>query len=166
MKSRKDGVLMPLICGGGMVLSYIVMRFIYKGKYDFLHIISETVAFPPMWIFSFFYMISYFMLGVSLGFLIQKLSCGCMSVLDKIFFYKGLVAYSILFFLELSWYSTLLVLQMPILSFMVMLITILSAALLLYFWSKVSIGYALFTLPCLLWSAYLLILNLTVLFTI
>ena len=166
MKTRKESRIVPIIFGGFMVLSYIVMRFIYKGKYDFLHIISERINFPSMWIFNFLYMITLFFLGVSLGLLASELTQGGVSLQNENAFLRGGILFSIIYFLSLSWYPSLFVLELPLLSFVIILLCVLLTVFLIYAWSRVSISHTLLVFPFLLWTLYLLVLNFIIIFRI
>ena len=166
MKIKKENCLIPLIFGMFMVLSYLGMRLICHGKYDFLHIISEKIAFPPMWLFNFLYMITLFFFGVAIGFFLGFTFKGGHSVQTENLFLKGAVFSVAVYFLSLLWYPALFVLQMPMLSLIISIISVVFVILTLILWLRACAAYGVFVIPSTIWSVYLNILNFTLIFAI
>ncbi len=166
MKIKKENCILPIIAGLIMMLSYVGMKFIYRGNYAFLHIISEKISFPPMWLFNLIYMLTFFLLGVSAGFFISENLGGRYSLSAKSLLYCGGIAYVTVFYLSLSWYRVLFVLQMPIFALIISLLCLISVIILLVLWFRVTAAYAAFIIPIAIWLLYLFVLSLTIVFSI
>ena len=160
MKIKNENSSMPVILGCFMLFSYIVMKFICRGKYEFLHIISEKISFPQMWVFNSLFMLAFFFIGVSAGFFLNSLIESKFSIQVENLILRGFVLLVGIYFLSLLWYPCLFALQMPIFSYMFSLLTVVFSVLLLIFWFKACSAYSFFVIPFLLWSVYLNILNL------
>lgn len=166
MKIKKDNCLIPLAFGVLAILWYLVIKIICRGKYDFLHIISGKITFPPMWLFNFIYMISLFLLGVSAGLFVRDKLCLGQSIQTENLFLKGAVFAVAVYFLSLLWYPLLFALQMPLLSLIILLLSVISVVLTLIFWLKACASYGVFVIPITVWLIYLSILNLILIFAI
>ncbi len=166
MKIKKDSWIIPVIFGGALMLCYLVELLIFKRNYDFLHIVSMKVSFPPIWIFSSLYLLCLFLSGVSAGLFVRDILEGKCSLQIENIFLKGAVFSSISCFLCLFWYPALFYIQMPLLSLILALLSSIFSILTLIFWVRVSLVYSLFYMPFIIWSAYLYILNLIILFKI
>ncbi len=166
MKIKKENCLIPVVVGCFMMLSYISMKLICRGKYNFIHIISERIALPPMWIFNSLYLVSLFLLGVGAGFCAKQILFEGCSIEAENLFYKGGVFFVAVYFLSILWYPVIFVLQMPIFSLFIALLCLVFVIATFIFWFRVSSVYSLFILSYVLWAAYLEILNLIIIFTI
>ena len=166
MKIKKESLSLPVIFGCFMLFSYIVMKFICRGKYEFLHIISAKTAFPPMWVFNLLFIIGLFFLGVAAGFFLNSLIENKFSIQIENLILRGFVLLVAIYFLSLLWYPFLFVMQMPIFSYIFSLMAVIMSVLLLIFWIKACSAYSFFIIPFLLWSVYLNILNFFIIFTI
>lgn len=166
MKIKKESWLLPVIFGSFMVLSFVWMRIICRGKYDFLHIIANKVAFPPMWIFNFLYMITLFLAGAAAGFFIGNAFCHSQSIQTENLFLKGTIFFVAIYFLSLLWYPALMVLQMPIFSLILSIFSVVCVIITIAFWIKASFVYTVFMMPYAIFVIYLNVLNFILVFTI
>ncbi len=166
MRIKKDSWLVPVIFGCFMMLSYVGMRLVFGGNYEFLHIISARVSFPPMWVFNALNMLTLFFFGVSAGFFITEIFRCRYSVQSENLFFKGAVFYVAVYFLSLLWYPLLFSLQLPLVSLVISVICLISLIVTLVFWVRVTPPFSLFLIPIIVWQAYLSILNLTIVFGI
>ena len=166
MKFKSENSSPPVIFGCFMLFSYIVMKFLCRGRYEFLHIISEKIAFPPMWVFNLLFMTALFFLGVSAGFFLNSLIENKFSMQVENLILRGFVFLVGIYFLSLLWYPILFALQMPIFSYIFSLLTVALSVLILIFWFKACSAYSFFAIPFLLWSVYLNILNFFIILSI
>lgn len=166
MRIKKENAILPLTCGLFMVLSYVIMRMIYRGRYDFLHIISEKIAFLPMWIFNFLYMLTLFLFGFGIGLFIGLIFRGGQSIQLENIFLKGALCVIAVYFLCLLWYPSLFVLQMPFLSLIISILSVSLITIAIIFWLRACASYGIFLIPLAVWLVYLNILNFILIFTI
>ena len=152
MKLRKESLLVPIIFGCILMLCFISVMMICKGNYDFLHIISEKMNFPPLWMFSTIYTLCLFFLGMSAGLFVRNIVECRLSLQNENLFLKGAIFCLISYFFSILWYPLLFCMQMPLI------------ALIFYF--RVNVLYTLFSVPFVLWSVYLFVLNLVIVFRI
>ena len=166
MKLRKESLLVPIIFGCILMLCFISVMMICKGNYDFLHIISEKMNFPPLWMFSTIYTLCLFFLGMSAGLFVRNIVECRLSLQNENLFLKGAIFCLISYFFSILWYPLLFCMQMPLIALIFLLFCILFVALALIFYFRVNVLYTLFSVPFVLWSVYLFVLNLVIVFRI
>lgn len=165
MKSKKENSLLPIAVGLFMVLSYVIMKLVCRDQYDFIHIISDKIAFPPMWIFNFLYMITLFLFGVGAGFIFDHVFRRGRSSIIENYFLKGAVFSVAVYFLSLLWCPALFSLRMTILSLIISSLTTVCVVVTIIFWFRACSVYAGLVIPYAAWTVYLNVMNLIIIFT-
>lgn len=166
MKSESKTSILPIISGGIFVLSYLIVLFVCRGQYEFIHFLNQSISFPPMWLFNFLYMATAFLFGMSFGLLMSKLLRRERSLQVENIFLKGQLAFTVVYFLSLIWRVVILLLQMPLLGLIISMICAFALFLTLIYWSKLSLPHTILALPYAAWCIYLFVLNMIIVFSI
>lgn len=166
MKIKKDGFVIPIAFGISLMLCFLFELIICKRSYELLHIIYDKISLPPLWIFSSLYILCLFLLGVGAGFFVKEIFDGRASLQSENTILKGAIFCIPACFFILLWYPLLFSIQMPLLSVIFAFLSLILLIISLLFWLRASILYSLFVFPCVIWSAYLLITSLILVFKI
>ena len=165
-KNKDKGASLPLIFGIIYCVIYIITRITAGSAYNFLHKISGVNIFSPLWLFSVFSALAFFLGGYYLGCQIKSpCSCpkGCTNRADL---YKGGILFTIVFFLSLMWYPTLFIRESVVLGFFIALICFVLCVAVIYIWSRVKVCGLIFGTLFSIWWLYVTILNFLLIFKI
>lgn len=166
MRNKNKSLVLPLVFGIAYCVIYIIVRIRSGNGYDFLHKICGVELFSPLWLFSLFSALAYFLGGFYLGCEVREVTCsntGCNQIADV---YKGGILFTMVFFLSLMWYPALFIRESVVLGFFVALICFILCVAVIYIWSKVKICGLIFGILFALWWLYVTILNFLLIFKI
>ena len=166
MKINKDNYISPIIFAGLMMISYVAIVLFCRGRNDFVHLLSDRISFPPMWIFHLIYIVTLLLSGAAAGLLINQVyfggACGLQT---ENLFLKGAVFFVAVYFLSVLWSPLIFSMQMPIVSLIVAVMSLVFSIVCIVFWLRVAPLSALLLIPYIIWSAYLVVLNFIIIFT-
>ena len=156
-----------LICGIVGALCVFLSRMLSGNPLDMIHKLDGLNVIPPIWIFNFLSVIWYFLIGAAVGLTLKELNNGHSCGQSAIAGYRGIAFFLITFFVCLIWYPTFFSAQAIFISFVMCLAVCISAVCCAYNWffAKVKIAALIMTAYS-VWSLYILIINLSVLFGI
>ena len=155
---RSSPILMIAV-GFVLVISAILVRAFVGSPYQTMLALGISDLVPPVWLMTFLWSVSFFVIGSAAGFVLGYRVGGCDG--ER---YKGCMLFVLLAILELCWYPTLFGANLVFLSVLEsILILCLSVAITNSFYriSKFA-GMLLFFHD--IWLVYMLILNFSVLF--
>ena len=165
--SRKVSIIngMSLICGIVAAVFAFVARLLSGSPLDMIHKLEGLEILPPIWIFNLLSVAWYFLIGAAAGCVIVSIKSRCTCGREEIWAYKGGLCFLFAFFCGLIWYPVFFVGEALFFSFLTSVIVTLSAVLCAYFWFGAKINKsALIMSAYAIWSFYMLVVNVSVLF--
>ena len=166
MKNKSKSYVLPIVCGIIYCAIYVIVRIVNGNVYDFLHKISGVEIFSPLWLFSIFSAVAFFLGGCYIGLEIMYFIGGCTGCSQKADIYRGGILFTIVFFLSLMWYPTLFVRESVVLGFFVALICFVLCVSVIYIWSRVKACGIIFGILFAFWWLYVTVLNFILIFKI
>ena len=155
---RSSPILM-LMCGILFAVGGILVRAFVGSPYRVMLELGIKDMIPPVWLMTFLWSVSFFVIGSAAGFVLGYRLGGCEG--EK---YKGCMLFVLLAVLELSWYPTLFGANLVFLSVLeAILILCLSVAVTNSFY-RISKFAGMILLFHDIWLVYMLILNFAILF--
>ncbi len=126
-----------IICGAVSALFCLISRTSFGSPLDMIHKISGTCALPPIWVFNFISIVSFFILGLSFGRIAESTSDRMNVGREEICAYRGGMFAITTFFLSLIWYPVFMLAQKLFLAFVISVLSMISSLLCTLEWGKV-----------------------------
>lgn len=155
---RSSPVLM-IVIGALLVIGAILVRAFVGSPYRTMMELGIADLVPPVWLMTFLWSVSFFVIGCAAGFVLGYRIGGCEG--EK---YKGCMLFVLLAVLELSWYPALFGANLVFLSVLLSIAILCLAVAVTGCFYRVSKLAGMLLLFHDVWLAYMLILNFSVLF--
>ena len=167
--SKKTSIIngISLVCGIAFAVCAFLCRMITPSPIDMIHKLDGLKVLPPIWIFNLLSVAWCFLMGAAAGVVIKELSEGHLCGRSAISAYQGLVFFLVAFFVSLMWYPAFFGAQVIFISFVMCLAVCISSICCAYNWFLAGVKTAALIMSAYsIWSMYILIINLSVLFGI
>ena len=153
-----------IILGIALALIFIFVRTLSESPYETIYRLDPSGIIPALWLLNLISFIWFFLIGYSTGIILdpawyKKGRCN-----EKSLIYKGLVAFTICFFLSHISYSIFWDGKHLLVAILVILIAIACSAATMIIWSKINRISALIMGGYCIWLFYLFIIYSSVLF--
>lgn len=167
--SKKTSIFngISLVCGIIGAVCAFLCRMITPSPLDMIHKLDGLNVLPPIWIFNLLSVVWCFLMGAAAGIVIKDLTDGHLCGRSAISAYQGLVFFLVAFFLGIMWYPTFFAAQAVFISFIMCLVICVSSVCCAINWFSAGIKTAALIMAAYsIWSTYILVINLSVLFGI
>lgn len=167
--SNRNSIIngVSLVLGAVCAMLAFLARTVSGSPLDMIHKLYGLEMLPPIWLFNFLSVAWCFLIGVAAGAVIygalNKKACGRQEVES----YIGLCFFLVSFFMSIIWYPLLFAAQALFLAFIACVLVTVSAILCAYWWFRASGGApAVIMAAYAIWSIYICVVNIAVLFGI
>ena len=156
-----------LICAIVGAACALVCRIITPSPVDMAHKLDSLDVLPPVWIFNLLSVALCFAAGAAAGVVIKDVGEGNLCGKSAIGAYRGLAFFLVAFFVSLMWYPAFFAAEAIFISMVMCLAATLGSVLCAYNWFGVGEGTAAVIMSAFsIWSVYILLINISVLFGI
>ncbi len=153
------GLLYGAISGGCCFLS----RTLFGSPLEMMHLIQDINFLPSVWLFNILSVSACFLMGICLGWIIESVVIGYNSGPKEACAYRGALYLSFSFFLFIIWFFVLFYARRLFLSFLISVLTLLSALSCSVEWSNLKpTRAAIFMYVDTIWMLYITFVSLSV----
>ncbi len=140
-----------------------ISKTCFGNPIDMLHKIGGLKIMPPIWIFNLLSLFSFFLIGLSSGWIIDSVILRENIGDRELHAYKGGIFASFTFFSSIIWFPTMMYAERIFISLIISAICTMSSILCSIEWSQVSPRGSSFTfLACSIWNIYIMFFNISV----
>ena len=153
-----------IILGIALALIFIFVRTLSESPYETIYRLDPSGIIPALWLLNLISFIWFFFIGYGAGIVLDPTICKNGSCNEKSLIYKGLVTFTICFFLSHISYSIFWGGKHLFVAILMILSAIACSSVTMIIWSKINRGSALIMGGYCIWLFYLFIIYSSVLF--
>ena len=165
--STRNGSInsMGIIVGVALALTFLFTRIFCDSQYETIYRLDPSGMIPPLWILNLLSLLWFFIIGYAMGVIIDPALCKRGNCNEQALIYKGLVAFTVCFFLSHISYSIFFEGKHLFVTILMILTAIACSAYTMIIWTKIKKISALIMGGYCLWLFYLFIVSSSVFVT-